>query len=112
MTASSPSDEEPLTITAAWPQTANAGARVSNIQVYQWDLNHTGIYLMMGHMGLPIWLAPGDRERWEEDHPDHRVAVETLGAFYIPEQVAKDLCRGLATHLGLTITEGTSGAAS
>ncbi|HTX55300.1 MAG TPA: hypothetical protein VMD08_17990 [Candidatus Baltobacteraceae bacterium] len=112
MTASSPSGDQPLTITAAWPETANAGARVSNMHVYQWDQDHTGIYLMMGHLGLPIWVAPDDRQRWEQDHPDNRAAVEPLGAFYMTEKIAKDFCRGLAKHLGLTVVEGTPGAAS
>lgn len=105
-----PSDE--VTITMAWPETANAGARVSNVHVYQWDKDRTGVYLMMGHVGLPIWVAPDDQERWQRDHPDNRIAVEPLGAFYMTEQDARALCIGFARHLGLTVVEGASGADS
>jgi hypothetical protein len=111
MTASFPGGGQ-VTITAAWPHTAHVGARVSNIHLYQWDQERTGLYLIMGHIGLPIWETPDDRVRWEEDHPDHRVAVETLGTFYMTEQVARDLCEGLVAHLGLTVVEKAPGAAT
>lgn len=111
MTASSP-DAESVTITAEWPQSANAGARVTNIHAYQWDKDRTGIYLMLGHLGLPLWVAPDDRERWEQVHPDHRIPVETLGAFYMTEQVAKDFCRRFAAHLGFSVIEGKPDVAS
>ena len=95
-----------VTIIAAWPQTANAGARVTNVNAYQWDQSHAGVYLMMGHLGFPpLWVAPGDRERWEQDRPDNRIAVEPLGAFYMTETVAKDFCKGFAKYLGLTVVE-------
>jgi hypothetical protein len=112
MTASTSGGDQPVTITAAWPQTANAGTRVSNISAYQWDQDRTGVYLIMGHVGIPLWVAPGDREHWEQDHPDHRIAVEPLGSFYMTEKVAKDLCRRFATHLGLTVVEGDPDDAS
>lgn len=109
MTASAPGGES-VTITAAWPQTANAGARVANIHAYQWDQNHSGVYVMMGHLGIPMWVAPDDRALWEKDHPDNRVPVEPLGAFYMNETVAKEFCKGLAAYLGLTVVEGAAGA--
>ena len=113
MTSSSPpGDEQPLTITASWPPDANAGAQVSNLQAWQWDQDRVGVYVMFGHIGVPVFVAPGDRERWEAEHPDSRLPVDTLGAFYLTERVAKDLCLGLANHLGLPVTEGAPGAAT
>jgi hypothetical protein len=88
---------------------ANSGAQVCNLHAWQWDQDRVGVYLMFGYLGLPVWVAPGDQERWEAEHPDKRVAVDTLGSFYMTERVAKDLCRGLATHLGLSVSEGTTG---
>ena len=111
MTSSTPSRDE-ITITAAWPSTANAGARVSNMHAYQWDKDRLGLYLMMGHIGLPIWLAPEDREIWEAEHPGNRVPVETLGTFYMNRADATAFCVGLARHLGLTIAGESPDAAN
>ena len=112
-TASAPGgDNDEVTMTVAWPETANTEARVANIHAYQWDQDRTGVYLLMGHVGIPLWLAPDDRQRWEKAHPDRRVAVEPLGAFYMTTKVARDFCKGLASHLGLTVVEEASGATS
>ncbi|OBG25428.1 hypothetical protein A5673_09075 [Mycobacterium sp. E3198] len=111
MTSSSASPDDEITITAAWPSAANSGARVSNIHAYQWDKDRLGIYLMVGHVGLPVWVAPGDRERWEQEHPDNRVPVDVLGAFYMNRADATALCIGLARHLGFAIGEVSPDAA-
>jgi hypothetical protein len=112
MTSSSGSRDDEITITAAWPSTAHAGARVSNVHAFQWDKDRMGIYLMMGHVGLPIWLAPGDREIWEAEHPGYRIPVETLGAFYMNKLDAMTFCVKLAQHLGLVIEGVPPDAAS
>jgi hypothetical protein len=110
-TAAGPPSGDAVTVAVEWPSTANAGARVANIYAYQWDQDRTGLYLLVGHVGIPVWVGPGDRERWEEANPDNRIEVESLGAFYMTDKVARDLCKGLANHLGMAVVEGAPGAA-
>jgi hypothetical protein len=110
MTASNLPEGAEQEFRVVWPSDANSRAQVSNMNAFQWDAERAGIYLLLGHIGPPIWLTTQQALEFMQDNPEPTLPVEALGTFYMNTAIATQFCKALASHLGLEIVEGGPGA--
>lgn len=105
MAAMSPAGEGTNTdatfeIPLAWPVDLASQAVPVNQALFAWDQdNREVIYVMLGHLGPPIWLSEEAAKEHTAQFGD-AIPVQPRGSFIITRSRAEEIWGALGRHLG------------
>ncbi|WP_395705256.1 hypothetical protein [Rhodococcus ruber] len=91
---------------AVWPEGVSEQAQVVNQFALLNDNTpgEPGVYLLVGHLGAPIWLTP-EIARQRAAEANYVLPIAPRGAYFMTRQRAEELWSILGKHLGKDITQ-------
>lgn len=92
---------------AAWPDGLTEQAQVVNQFAMLNDNTPEapGVYLLLGHLGAPIWLTP-EIARQRAAESNYVLPIAPRGSYFMTRQRAEELWTTLGKHLGKIVDQG------
>lgn len=94
-------DTQELTFQTRWPEGLTENAQVINqfAMVNDNTPGEPGMYLLLGHIGAPVWTTP-DHARQIAEETSGILGIAPRGSFFLSRFRAEELWGMLGKHLG------------